>query len=213
MTTDDPDQLRREIERTRYNLSADVDMLAEKVTPSRVMRRKVGRARQTMTNVRDRVMGTACDTAGTASDRIGDTASSIAHNASSAASNAAETVGQAPQAIRRGTEGNPLAAGLIAFGAGWLLSSLVPASKPEQRVAGQAADWVREHGELLTHQAQQAGQELKENMREPAKHAAESVRSTASDAATTVTDEARAAADDVTGRADEARSTVQEHRS
>jgi len=176
MTTDDPDRLRREIERTQHNLSTDVDMLAEKVTPGRVVHRKVDRARRAMTNARDKVMGSAS----TATDQVGDTASSAADKASSMASNAAETVGQAPQAIRRGTEGNPLAAGLIAFGAGWLLSSLAPASRPEQQVAGQAADWVREHKEPLTEQAGQMAEQLKEDLREPAKHAVESVKSSAS---------------------------------
>jgi gas vesicle protein len=125
------------------------------------------------------------------------------------ATDAAETVGRAPQELRRGTEGNPLAAGLIAFGAGWLLSSIAPASKPEQ----QAADWMREHAEPLTEQAGQLAQELKENLREPAKHAAESVTSTASDAASTVTDEARSAAGDVTDRARTATSNVREQQS
>ncbi len=206
MTSSDPDQLRRDIERTQHNLSTDVDMLAEKVTPGRVVHRKVNRARRAMTNAKDRVMGTATDSASTATDRIGDTASSVAQSTSSMASSAAETVGQAPQAIRRGTEGNPLAAGLIAFGAGWLLSSLAPASKPEQQVAGQVTDWAREP---LAEQASQ----LADTMREPAKHAAESVKSTASDAATTVTDDARSAVGDVTDRAQEAKSSVQEHRS
>jgi ElaB/YqjD/DUF883 family membrane-anchored ribosome-binding protein len=202
MTSSDPDQLRRDIERTQHNLSTDVDMLAEKVTPGRVVHRKVNRARRAMTNAKDRVMGTATS----ATDGIGDTASSVAQSTSSMASSAAETVGQAPQAIRRGTEGNPLAAGLIAFGAGWLLSSLAPASKPEQQVAGQVTDWAREP---LAEQASQ----LADTMREPAKHAAESVKSTASDAATTVTDDARSAVGDVTDRAQEAKSSVQEHRS
>ena len=177
MTTDDPDRLRREIERTQHNLSTDVDMLAEKVTPGRVVHRKVDRARRAMTNARDKVMGSGAFHRVRPGRRH---ASSAADKASSMASNAAETVGQAPQAIRRGTEGNPLAAGLIAFGAGWLLSSLAPASKPEQQVAGQAADWVREHKEPLTEQAGQMAEQLKEDLREPAKHAVESVKSSAS---------------------------------
>ena len=39
-TKDDPDQIRREIERTRQNLSSDVEALTEKVNPSRVVERK-----------------------------------------------------------------------------------------------------------------------------------------------------------------------------
>lgn len=228
MTTDDPDQLRREIERTQRNLSTDVDLLAEKVTPGRIVQRRVNRTRRAVTSLRDRVMGTASDTASTASNRVGgaassvadtasNTASSVADTASNAASsvadtasNAAQAVGRTPEAVRRGTEGNPLAAGLIAFGAGWLISSLAPASKKEQELADQAKDWVQEHGQPV---AQQVAGQLKENLREPAQQAVESVKSTANDAASTVADETKSAANDVTNRAQEAKDSVQEHRS
>lgn len=199
MTTDDPDQLRRDIERTQRNLSTDVDLLAEKVTPGRIVHRRVNRTRRAMTTMRDRVMGTASDGVSTASDRVSEAATSTAH-----------AVGEAPQAVRRGTEGNPLAAGLIAFGAGWLISSLAPPSKKEQRLAEQAKDWVTEHGQPV---AKQVAEELKENLREPAQHAVDSVRTTATDAASTVADETKTAASDVTNRAQEAKSSVQEQRS
>jgi ElaB/YqjD/DUF883 family membrane-anchored ribosome-binding protein len=219
MTNPDPDRLRREIEYTQHNLSTDVDRLAEKVTPGRIVHRRVDRARQAMTNARDRVMGSASDGVSTVSDqassvagRVSDHASTMTDKASNVASDAAQKLGEAPGAVRRGTEGNPIAAGLIAFGAGWLLSSLAPASKPEQRVAGQAADWAREHSHVVTEQVGQVAQQVKENIREPAQQAVESVKSTATDAAGTVADEARGAAGDVTDRTREAKSTVQESR-
>jgi ElaB/YqjD/DUF883 family membrane-anchored ribosome-binding protein len=211
--SDDPDRLRREIEHTQRNLSADVDVLAEKVTPSRIVNRKVGHARHALSNARDAVMGSASDTASTVTDRVGGVVSSVAGSAGSVASDAASVVGQAPQAVRQGTRGNPLAAGLIAFGAGWLLSSLAPASGPERQVAGQAAEWVRDHGEPLAQQAGQMADQVRESLREPAQHAVEAVRSSASDAASTVVDEARSGTGDVVGRAQEARSTVQQHQS
>lgn len=205
-TTDDPDQLRREIERTQRNLSTDVDLLAEKVTPGRIVHRRVDRARKAMTTMRDRVMGTTTDGISTASDGI----STATDRAGEAVTSAAHAVGEAPQAVRRGTEGNPLAAGLIAFGAGWLISSLAPASKKEQQLAGQAKDWATEHGQPV---AGQVAEQLKENLREPAQQAVDSVRTTATDAASTVADETRTAASDVTNRAQDARSSVQEQRS
>jgi hypothetical protein len=220
MTNPDPDRLRREIEYTQRNLSTDVDLLAEKVTPGRIVQRRVDRARGAMTTMRDRVMGTASDGMSTASDkassltdRASEQASSVAGKAQSLASDAAEKASEVPAAVRRGAEGNPLAAGLIAFGAGWLLSTLAPATKKEQQVAGQATDWAKDHSHLVTDRAGQVAQDVKENLREPAQQAVESVKSTATDAASTVRDEARSAADDVTGRAQEAKSSVQENRS
>ena len=177
----DPERLRRDIERTQQNLSTDVDRLAEKVTPGRIVHRRVDRARNAVTRMRDRVMGTTPngDVMSTARDRLGDAASSVADSTSSAASNVAQAVQEAPQAVRRGTEGNPLAAGLIAFGAGWLLSTLAPASRTEQRLTERAKEAAQEYGQPVAEHLGQAATDLRDNLREPAQQAAESVRQTA----------------------------------
>jgi hypothetical protein len=206
MTTDDPDRLRSDIEQTQRNLSSDVDLLAEKVTPGRIVHRRVTRARGAVTTLRDKVMGTAGDGMSTASDRMGDATSSVARTAA----DAAHAVGEAPKAVQRGTEGNPLAAGLIAFGAGWLISSLAPASKREQQMTEQGKDWVREHGQPV---AEHAAEQLRENLREPAQQAVDAVKSTATDAASTVAGETRTAAEDVTHRAHDAKTSVQRQNS
>lgn len=209
----DPERLRDEIEYTQRNLSTNVDLLAEKVTPSRVVHRRVDRARRAFHGMRDRVMGSTTE----AGHQVRDTTSSVADRATSAAGDAAqsvkETAREAPDAIRRGTEGNPIAAGLIAFGAGWLLSTLAPPTKPEQELAEQATGWAREHSEPVKEQLGQVAEEVKENLREPAQHAAESVKSTATDAMDTVKGDARSAAGDVGDRAQQARESVQDKRS
>ena len=197
----EPERIRREIEGTQRNLSTDVNALTEKVTPGRIVERRIGRMRTAVGNARNRVMGTATDQASTAGDKVG----SVAQTAQDKVSSAADAVSEAPAAIQRGTQGNPLAAGLIAFGAGWLVSSLLPASEPERRLAGQATDLAREH---VAPVAQHAAEELKENLREPVQQAADSVKSEAADAASTVKDEARSATGDVTDRAQEARENV-----
>jgi ElaB/YqjD/DUF883 family membrane-anchored ribosome-binding protein len=209
----DPDRLRSQIEHTQHNLSADVDLLAEKVTPSRVVRRRVNRARRSLSAMRDRVMGSTSDTASSVGHQVRDTATSVADTASSAAGEAAHTVRETPDAIRRGTEGNPIAAGLIAFGAGWLLSTLAPPTKPEQELAEQATSWARDHSGPVKEQLGQVAEEVRENMREPAQQAAESVKSTATDAVETVKDDTRSAAGDVGDRAQQARDSVQDNRS
>jgi ElaB/YqjD/DUF883 family membrane-anchored ribosome-binding protein len=213
MTSSDPEQLRREIERTQRGLSADVNALTEKVTPSRIVHRRVNRVRGSLTNLKDTIMGTASDT----TDRVGSTASSVADTASStastvadtvssAASSAGEWVGDAPRAIRRQTQGNPLAAGLIAFGLGWT-ASLLPPSKREQEIADQAKDLAQEHLQPVVGDV--AGQ-LKDNLREPAEQAVESIKSTAQDAGSTVADETRSAAEDLKDHAQHATERVKE---
>ena len=197
----EPDRIRREIEGTQRNLSTDVDALTEKVSPGRIVERRVGRLRTAFGSAKDRVMGTANDHASAAGDKVG----SVAATAQDKVSAAADTVSDAPESIRRGTQGNPLAAGLIAFGAGWLVSSLLPASEPERKLAGQATDLAREQ---LAPAARHAAEEVQENLREPVRQAAESVRSEAAESASTVQEEARSATGDVTDRAQEAQRNV-----
>jgi hypothetical protein len=230
-TSSDPEQIRRDIERTQAALSQDVDALAEKVTPGKIVERRVDRARDAATRLKEKVMGSdpygnqhgaagyvgdVRSAASTATDRVSGTASSAASSVQDAASSAAGTVQdaastavgavqEAPQAIRRQTRGNPLAAGLIAFGAGWLVSSLLPASRREQELADQAKQVAQEKVQPA---AQQVAADVKENLREPAQQAVESVRSTAQDAKDTVTDEGRTAAQDVQGRAQDAAGNV-----
>jgi hypothetical protein len=216
MTSSDPDVIRRQIEDTRRELSYDVDALNEKVNPARVVDRRVTAARGRITNLREKVMGSAHDTTyraqGVASDAAGSVqgaASSAADSVQNAASSAVGAVQQAPDTIVRQTQGNPLAAGLIAFGVGWLVSSLMPASEKERQLAQQAETAVKEHKDALLEPAKQAAQEIGEQLKPAAQQAAESVKATAQDAATTVTEEGKAAAADVQGQAQQSKETVQ----
>jgi len=211
----DPDQIRREIEQTRSSLSDDVDALAYKASPRRMVNDRKRRVGDAVRNVRDTVMGTAHDVAqrgGNAASTVGDKASSVASTvsdgASSATSSVADAVQEAPAAIRRRTEGNPLAAGLVAFGLGWLVSSLLPASEKEQRAAGAVKQKVTEHADTLKSEAGDVVQEARANLAGPARDAVDSVRSTAQDATATLKEEGRSAADDVKVRATEARDEV-----
>lgn len=222
MTTRDPDQLRSQIEHTQRNLSTDVDLLAEKVTPSRVVHRRVNRARNAVSSMRDRVMGSTPAESSSRShsgEQLRHKASSAADTATSAVSSAVsdatravrDTAKETPQAVRHGTEGNPIAAGLIAFGAGWLLSTLAPPTKPEQQLAEQATEWASEHSGPVKEQLSQVADEVKENLRGPAEDAVESVKSTATDAASTVKEDARSAAEDVGDRAQQAGKNVRDN--
>ena len=224
----DPDQIRREIDQTQRELSADVDALTEKVSPPRIMERRVRRTRVAMTNVKERIMGSTSDayqTAGSATSGIGqnvsaqaaaardtasDMASSARDTASDMASSAVDTMRSAPDTVRRGAEGNPIAAGLIAFGAGWLLSSLLPASQPEQQVASQVKDFAAEKGRPVAQHLGEAGQQAAQELRESAQQRAESVKQTAAEAASTVKDETQSAASDVKGQAQESAGRVRD---
>jgi gas vesicle protein len=232
-SSSDPEQIRRDIERTQSTLSTDVDALTDKVSPSRIAQRRVDRVRGTANRWKDKVMGSdpysggthvsgtygtdpsvsdrAQHLAGSASDTISSTAQSAASTVSDTASTVADAVQQAPQAVVRQTRGNPLAAGLIAFGAGWLVSSLLPASQREQQLAEQAKQHASELGQPLLDAAKDAATEMKDHLQEPAQQAVESVRATAADAGRTVTEEGRSAAQDVQDHAQDAAGTVRQN--
>lgn len=227
MTTSDPDVIRRQIEDTRRELSYDVDALNEKVNPARVVDRRVTAAKGRMSTLREKVMGSAQDTSATAQHRASDMAGSVQDSASnaagsvqdaasnaagsvqSAASSAVGAVQQAPDTVVRQAQGNPLAAGLIAFGVGWLVSSLLPASQKEQQLAQQAESALKENKDTLLQPAKQAAQEMGEQLKPAAQDAAESVKATAQDAASNVTEEGKSAAQDVQGQAQQSKDKVQ----
>jgi uncharacterized protein YjbJ (UPF0337 family) len=235
MTSSDPDVLRRQIEDTRRELSSDVDALNEKVSPGRVVDRRMTAAKGRMTQAKEKVMGSAHDTSahaqGMASNAAGsvqdaasnaagavqDAASNAAGSVQDAASNAAGAVQQAPDQAVRQTQGNPLAAGLIAFGAGWLISSLMPASEKERQLAQQAESSVKEHSdqakEAAMGVAKETAKEVGTGMRPAVQHAAKEVASTAMDATSTVKDEGKSAAQDAKGQAQESKEKVKSQRS
>jgi hypothetical protein len=223
----EPEQIRGEIERTQETLSQDVDALAEKVTPAKIVGRRVDRVRATAGRWKDNVMGAtpnsggltsaaqgaaerASATASQAAQSVSATAATAASGMSDAASSGAQALQEAPRMIRQQAQGNPLAAGLIAFGAGWLVSSLLPATRKEQQLAGQAKDKAQQVGQPLAQTVGQVADEVKENLREPAHEAMESVKSTATEAGQNVAEQGSAAAGQVQSRAKDATVTVRE---
>ena len=205
-TSNDPDMIRADIERTRGELSRDVNALGEAVSPGAVAKRQAGKLGEKVsgaaTSVKETVMGKADDMTSSASG----TASGLTDRASGMASGVGDHASDATHTARRKTQGNPLAAGVIALGAGWLLGSLVPASQKERA----AASTVKEKAQPVVQEAKAVAQESAQNLKEPAQQSVESLKGTAQDAVETVKSEGQSAARDVKGSAQDARDTVQE---
>src|SRR4051794_41918271 len=51
-------RLRAEIDQTRDDLTRDVDLLAEKTSPSKIVERRVERTKRGISGIKDKVMGT-----------------------------------------------------------------------------------------------------------------------------------------------------------
>jgi uncharacterized protein YjbJ (UPF0337 family) len=201
---EEPDRLRQDIELTRASLTRDVDLLADKTSPKRVAQRR-------WTSVKEKVMGSseqarhsAGDTVSTVQDKaseLGDKASELGDKAGSAAHSAADSVRGAPKAVAQQTQGNPLAAGIIAFGVGMLAATVIPVSDVERRAGQQLKD---NSGEL-TDRVKGVASELKDDLSGSVQHAVGEVKDTAQDAVQTTKDQARSSAE---GAKDETRSSV-----
>jgi gas vesicle protein len=173
MMNTDPDDIRTDIEDTRRELGSDVDALAEKVTPSKIMHRQTSRMRSALGSAKDRVFGAASDTQEAVTDTLSDAPSKVAEKA----------------------KGNPIAAGLIAFGVGWLASSLIPASEKERELT----ETLKEKAAPLTQEASDMAGQMADNLREPAHEAMDAVKESATDAAGTVKEEGTKSAEHLSG--------------
>jgi hypothetical protein len=185
--TDDRDRIREDIETTRESLSRNVDALTDTITPSAIARRQADKAGARLGGIRDRVMGTASDVSTRTSDRVGGAAG-------------------AGQALREQATGNPLAAGAIALAAGWLLGSLLPASRQER----QAAATLKEKATPLVEEAKSVAAESAATLKEPASNAAAAVKESATQAAQAVRETATEAAQDVRASAQQSAQTVKD---
>ena len=195
-TSNNPEELRTEIEQTRANLSQNVNALGEAVTPGAIARRQVDKVKGAGVGVKDKIMGSADDAR-----------SSVSGSASGLGDSAGNMAGNAQQSARRKTQGNPLAAGLIALGAGWLVGSLLPASEKER----QAAATVKEKAQPVVSEAQSLAKDAAQNLQQPAQDAVDSVKATAQDAAETVKSEGQTASQDVKASVQDSKETVQQH--
>ena len=197
---ENPEQIRQSIEVTRGRLSEDVDMLTETVRPSNIARRQADKVTGRAAALKDRVMGVADD----AYTRTADAGSSVGVKASELGDKA----GEVPRMARRQTQGNPLAAGLIALGVGWLVGSLIPASERERQVAEQ----LKDKAQPLVEEAKSVAQETAQDLKPLAQEAAEAVKQSAAESAQTVKDEGRSTAQDVQGSASDAADTIRQSR-
>ena len=110
------EELRYEIAETREQLGGTLDAIGDRVSPGRMVERRKNRFMLGVRRMRDRVMGTV-------------------EQGTDRAASATDAVREAPELVREKTEGNPLAAGAMAFGVGFLVASVLPVSRLEEQLS------------------------------------------------------------------------------
>jgi uncharacterized protein YjbJ (UPF0337 family) len=189
------EELRLELRDKRAAVSRDLEEIGDKVSPKRTIDRAGSKVKQKVTGVKDKVMGSAENVAGSASD--------VAGTAGEKVGNVKDRVAGAPEALRQTTEGNPLAVGLIAFGAGLLAASLIPATRRERELMGQveeplqkAAEVVGDAAATVKDELQGEAQNVVADLRDSAQQHVQNVKEEASSAATDVAEGAKEQAQD-----------------
>jgi len=160
-----------------------VDRLTEKTSPGKVARRQWG-------TLKEKVMGTPKHAAQDATASVRDTAGNVTDTVRETAGTVTDTVKDAPQKVAGATQGNPLAAGVIAFGVGLLAASIIPATEAEKRAGQQVKDNAGDLVEPLKEPARQMADDVKGSVQ----NAAQEVKGTAVDAAQTTKEEAKQSA-------------------
>lgn len=215
---EDTAQMRAQIDEQRDNITHTVDQIGNRVSPSHIVARRQDRMRRRITGWKDTVfgndepdfpaprgdrypfagepgwnggygngngqtdLGNRDESGGGARERLGE-----------AASSASSTVQHAPRAVRRQTRGNPMAAGAIALGAGWLIGSVLPETRSERRAVRRVEPELAAAAAEVTDEARN----LADDLREPAKDAADQVKDSGKHAAEDIKDQASQSAQNI----------------
>ncbi len=193
-----PDEIRRDIERTRAELSENVNALGDSTSPSNIAKGQVDKVKDSATSLKEKVFGSPDNPYD--EGMVGDAKSRMSGSGGSASdkmSDARDAVSDAPAQLKSQTRGNPIAAGLIAMGVGALIGGLIPASQKESEVAQQ----LKEASEPLVDQAKQVANEAKDNLQPVVQDAVGSVKDQAQDSGENVKQDASQAKDHVAGKA------------
>jgi ElaB/YqjD/DUF883 family membrane-anchored ribosome-binding protein len=219
------EELRREIDDVRDDLGSTLEEIGDRVAPKKVMARAKSDVADKVGEVRDKVSPTGLarrgadgvrrgvrsvmgSSGGAATSGSGGRGRALARRAAdaagSAAGSAAGRLEAAPDVVRDQQEGNPLAAGLLAFAAGFFAAALLPPTDRERQLTQKA----KESLEPFAQNAADIGRQVAGELQSTAQTGLERVKETATEAAQEVKGTAEQSADDVKGKATRATKQV-----
>jgi hypothetical protein len=169
-----------------------LDAIGDRLSPERMVERRKAAVGQRFRSIKDSVMGSPGYREPT-SERLRSRAENAVQSASDAVQSATQRVENAPQAVAEQARGNPIAAGIVAFGAGMLLATVLPTSRTEHRIVEEAKPQLQNAaGEL-----KQAGRDVAADAKEHARDAVQEVKAAGADATENVRDQATESAQQV----------------
>lgn len=167
------EELRLEAADKRADLSRDLESIGDRVSPARIAERRKAMVGQRVSQVRERLMG------------VGESATTgTMHRMHDASNSMQEGMHQMGSRTQQMAEGSPLALGLMAFGAGVVVSSLFPASQAERSMMADAEPALQK----VASETASMSRELVEDVKPAMGEATAAVKERAQEAVATVKD-------------------------
>lgn len=230
MTDQHIEQLRAEAAAHRQSIATDLELVGDRVSPSRIAERRKARLRERVYGMRDTVFGSADrsrSTGGLGNGQAyggmpagGQSYASHQPSPSSPSADGGQSLGDrasgaveavrdhTPDSLGQVTDGNPLAAGVVGFGIGMLAASLLPSSPDERRAAARIQGTLEDTAAELG----RTGREAVENMKPEAQQAVADIKESAQGSVESVTSDAQSKVESVKDtaqtRTEEVRSQV-----
>jgi len=177
-------------------MGSTLEAIGDRVSPERMVERRKAAVGRGFRKARDTIMGSRDyeePRLAHMKDQMKDQAATVKDQAANAVSAAADRVQHAPEMLAEQTRGNPLAAGLVVFGAGMLVATIFPETRTEQRLVDAAQPQLQH----ATGELKDAGRELAQDARQLGQEATQEVRAAGSEAAETVKQQAQTSTEQV----------------
>jgi len=165
-------------------MSETLEAIGDRVSPERMVERRKAAIGQKARSMRDSVMGSR----DYEEPKLTHLRGQAREQAGKAMSTAADRVQHAPDMVAERARGNPLAAGVVAFGAGMLLATLFPETPTEHRMLDAAQPQLQHAAEGL----KEASRDLAQDAKQHGQEAASELKNAGSDAASSVTQQLQA---------------------
>jgi hypothetical protein len=149
-----PEELRREIEQTRAELSQDLDAIGDRVSPGRMVERRRNRMRNGVSSLRERVMGVPA--------AVGSTVAAAVFKGSEAEARAASTLQEKAQPLKEEAQN---VAREVASG---LQEPAQQAAESLKETAASSAESVKESAQSSAQQTKEAGQSAVQDVKDRA---------------------------------------------
>ncbi len=187
-------ELRRDAQHQRERMGDTLEAIGDRLSPERIVERRKAAVGQRFRNVKEAVMGSPdYDEFGGSGGGLRGRAEGMASSASDALQGATQQVQQAPQAIAAQASGNPLAAGIVAFGLGALFATVLPKTRTEQHLVEEARPQLESAAEEL----KDVGRAVASDAKERTTSAVAEVKAAGESATGSVRDQARESAEHV----------------